>query len=115
MPYLKPNGKPWCGAREKLEIFFQLFIDACSKEGDVVVNVTVSTSALFSAHCTSRHHFLCVKENKAIFEALLFPLLHTPIIVKKKRTPLMEMEVAHVQRKKKKYMHPKLVASPTRR
>ena len=44
-PAMMPNREPWRGAREKSDIFFQLLIDACSKFGDTVVDLTASTGA----------------------------------------------------------------------
>ena len=48
-PAMMLNGEPWRGAREKSNIFFQLLIDACSKFGDTVVDLTASTGASLRA------------------------------------------------------------------
>ena len=45
-PTMNQDGKPWRGAKEKSDIFFQILIEACSLLGSIVVDLTASTGAL---------------------------------------------------------------------
>jgi len=46
------NGNPWRGAREKDSCFMQMFIEASSIHGDVVVDCTASTGKFLNPFFT---------------------------------------------------------------
>ena len=74
-PAMMPNGEPWRGAREKSNILFQLLIDACSKFGDIVVDLTTSTGASLQACRASSRHFIGAKRDVKLYHAVLALLL----------------------------------------
>ena len=74
-PALKPNGKPWRGAREKSDIFFQILINACFSFGNTIVDVNASTRASLQACWASGRHFIGTKREAKLYYAILVPLL----------------------------------------
>jgi hypothetical protein len=74
-PSLMLDGKPWRGAREKSDVFFQILIEACSGEGSIVADLTTSCGASLRACRASGHHFFGLESDPKIFDALLKPVL----------------------------------------
>jgi hypothetical protein len=74
-PALMSNGAPWRGPREKSPVFFQILIEACSKEGAVVVDLTASTGASLRACRASGRNFFGLESDSKIFDSLLKPML----------------------------------------
>jgi DNA modification methylase len=88
-PSLMPNRKPWRGACEKSNVFFQILIEACSSEGSIIIDLTASTGASLRACRTSGRHFFGLEKDPKIYDALLKPLLksedQTPVSKRKKQ------------------------------
>ena len=74
-PTMMPNGEPWRGAREKSDIFFQLLINACSKFGDTIVDLTASTGASLRACRAFSRHFIGAERDAKLYHTVLAPLL----------------------------------------
>jgi DNA modification methylase len=89
-PSMMPEGKPWHGARKKLDVFWQILIEACSGEGSIVADLTASCGATLRACQASGRHFFGLERDPKIFDALLKPMLKTrevpPIARRKKQT-----------------------------
>lgn len=69
------NGTLWQEARKKLDVFFQILIEACSKEGAMVVDLTASTGASLRTCRASGCHFFGLELDSKIFDSLLKPML----------------------------------------
>ncbi|KAG0631975.1 hypothetical protein M758_1G295400 [Ceratodon purpureus] len=73
-PTLGVDQKSLRGPHEKSDVFFQTLIDMCSKEGDIVVDLSASTGASLRACRASGRHFFGIEEDLNIFQAVLLPM-----------------------------------------
>jgi hypothetical protein len=74
------TGEPWCGSREKSDVFMQILIEACSNEGTVVVDLSALTGTSFRACRASGRHFVGLERDKRIFDELLKPLVKVDVL-----------------------------------
>jgi hypothetical protein len=70
-PTMNQDGKPWRGAKEKSDTFFQILIEACSSPGSIVADLTASTGASLKACCASGRQFVGFENDFDIYHALL--------------------------------------------
>ena len=77
-PTLMADGTPWHGSREILDVLYQVIIEMCSKPGQLVADLSASTSASFRACKASDRHYFGMEGNKQIFTELLKPLCCPP-------------------------------------
>ena len=77
-PALMADGTPWRGSREISDVLYQVIIEMCSKPGQLVADLSASTSASFRAYKTSGRHYFGMEGDKRIFIELLKPLCCPP-------------------------------------
>ena len=70
-PSLKANGTLWRGSREISYMLYQVIIEMCTKPGELVANLSMLTGTSYRACMASGRHFLGLKPNREIFNALL--------------------------------------------
>ena len=77
-PSLMANGTPWRGSCEISDVLYQVIIEMCTKPGQVVADLSASTSASYRACKASNRHFFGLRADKKIYNVLLKPLCNPP-------------------------------------
>lgn len=93
-PTLGADLKPLRGPHEKSDVFFQILIEMCSKEGDLVVDLSASTGASLRACRASGRHFFGIEEDSHIYNTILAPMCKPPESPKPRRRRGMDASMS---------------------